>query len=223
MTKRISEQLEKFTAKNKEIHFTLGTLVVMCLSVIAMIVATFILLKLPNSQEFMTFLEAPDLFIKNKLYLNCSLEYIPQIPILLFICVILGRKYTLITTIIYILIGLFLIPIFSFGGGIKYVLQYNFGYILAYIPAIIATTFFIKKERKILTCFWAVLSAVFIIHFIGSIYLTLIAMVKNDTFNLTWALISQLTTGRILYDLILGYIAVMLARPTKGLLWLAMG
>ena len=80
-----------------------------------------------------------------------------------------------------------------------------------------------RENRKILTCLWAVLSAVFIIHLFGSIYLTLIAMAKHDSFDFAWALISHQTTGKMIYDIILGYIAVMLARPTKQILWMAMG
>lgn len=223
MTKRLNEQLDKFSAKNKRLRFSIGTLVVMGLSVLAMIVASFTLLKMPNSQGIVLFFNAPFLFIKQKLYMVYGIDYIPQIPILLFICTILGRKFSLISIITYILIGIFIFPVFSFGGGIKYFLQYNFGYILAYIPAIIAATFFIKKDRKLLTCLWAVLSAVLIIHFFGSIYLTLVAMVKHDTFSFAWALISHQTAGKILYDILLGYLAVIIARPTKHVLWIAMG
>ena len=223
MTKRMSEELDKFSVKNKKIHFSLGTLVVMGLSVIAMIVATFTLLKMPNSQGIILFLNAPVEFIKQKMYFHYGIDYIPQIPIILFICTILGRKYSLITILSYILLGLFLFPVFSFGGGIKYFLQYNFGYILAYIPAVFTATYFLQKNRKILTCLWAVLSAVFIIHLFGSVYLTLIAMAKHDSFSFAWALISHQTTGKMIYDIILGYAAVMLARPTKQILWFAMG
>ena len=223
MTKRLNEQLDKFSAKNKKIRFSLGTLVVMCLSIIAMITATFTLLKMPDSQGIILFLNAPKEFIKQKMYLTYGIDYIPQIPILLFICTILGRKFSLISIIGYILIGLFIFPVFSFGGGIKYILQYNFGYILAYIPAIFAATYFIKKNRNFLTCLFAVLSAVFIIHFFGSIYLTLIAMVKHDSFSFAWALISYQTIGKILYDIVLGFLAVTAARPAKHVLWIAMG
>ena len=223
MTKRLNEQLDKFSAKNKKIRFSFGTLVVMCLSVIAMIVATFTLLKMPNSQGIVLFFNSPTIFIKQKMYMTYGIDYIPQIPILLFICTILGRKFSLMSIIAYILIGIFLFPVFSFGGGIKYFLQYNFGYILAYIPAVLMATFFLKKDRKFLTCLLAGLSSVLIIHFFGSIYLTLVAMVKQDSFDFAWALISHQTAGKILYDIILGYLAVTIARPTKHILWLAMG
>ena len=38
--------------------------------------------------------------------------------------------------LLYILLGLFAIPVFALGGGPKYIFEYGFGYILAYIPAV---------------------------------------------------------------------------------------
>lgn len=223
MTKRISEQLEKFSAKNKKIHFSFGTLVVMGLSVIALVVATFTLLKLPNADGLMLFFDNPSSFINQKLYLQYGIDYIPQIPILLFICVILGRKYSLIAICGYILLGLLLFPVFSFGGGIKYFLQYHFGYILAFIPAVWVATDFIKKERSFLNCLWAVLSAVSIIYLIGSVYLILIAMVKGNTFDFAMTLISYQMGFKMIYDIVLGYISMIIARPSRHILWFAMG
>ena len=156
------------------------------------------------------------------MYLTYGIDYIPQIPILLFICIILGRKYAFISIACYIIIGLFL-PIFSAGGGIKYVLQYNFGYILAFLPAVWVATSFLDKNRKFLNCLLAIGSAVLIIHVLGGVYLTLIAIAKHDTFDFAWGLISHQSFGSIIYDFVLGYVAIMFARPAKHLLWIAMG
>ena len=70
MTKRLNEQLDKFSAKNKRLRFSIGTLVVMGLSVLAMIVASFTLLKMPNSQGIVLFFNAPFLFKSDNVLLK---------------------------------------------------------------------------------------------------------------------------------------------------------
>ena len=60
---------------------------------------------------------------------------IPQIPVVMFVCSVLGRKMAATSVALYILAGLFFIPVFGLGGGAKYIFEYGFGYIFAYFPA----------------------------------------------------------------------------------------
>lgn len=41
----------------------------------------------------------------------------------MFVCSVLGRKLSLTSIMLYIIIGLFLAPVFGLGGGIKYLLN----------------------------------------------------------------------------------------------------
>ena len=88
MTKRINQQIEEIYGADREVRLSIGTLVVVGLSIIGIVIATFTLLKLPNSQAFASFFASPSDFIANKVYLKSFINYIPQIPILLFICAI---------------------------------------------------------------------------------------------------------------------------------------
>ena len=48
------------------------------------------------------------------------------------------------SVMLYILAGLFFVPIFALGGGVRYLAEFGFGYILGYIPAVIIAGNFLK-------------------------------------------------------------------------------
>ena len=55
-----------------------------------------------------------------------------------FVCmagVLLGPKYGALSQLVYIALGLMGLPIFTAGGGLGYVFQPTFGFLLSYIPA----------------------------------------------------------------------------------------
>ena len=55
-----------------------------------------------------------------------------------FVCmagVLLGPKYGALSQLVYIALGLMGLPIFTTGGGLGYVFQPTFGFLLSYIPA----------------------------------------------------------------------------------------
>ena len=93
----------------------------------------------------------------------------------MFVIGLLGRKLSLTSIIIYILTGLFLLPIFALGGGIGYFKEFGFGYILAYLPAAFFAGSIIKEEFSFKIIFKAALTGVLIIHIIGLIYMFIIA------------------------------------------------
>ena len=138
MSKRIEKQIDSFKYKGEPIKITLGTLILTCLSVLFISVATFtqVTIKHPYFPlDTFSFL-AQDVndyeilhhFIK-------SYKYIPQIPVVFFIVALLGRKFGILSILMYIILGLFF-PIFALGGGVRYLFEYGFGYILAFLPAI---------------------------------------------------------------------------------------
>lgn len=155
MSKRIEKQLNSFKYKGEPIKITLGTLILTGLCVLLIIIATFtqVTLKHPYfPMNTFTFLsqdvndyEILHHFIK-------SYKYIPQIPVIFFIVALLGRKFGILSILIYIILGLFF-PIFALGGGISYMFEYGFGYILAYIPAIFFAGTLLKGKTDFLRVF----------------------------------------------------------------------
>lgn len=60
---------------------------------------------------------------------------------------ILGRKYGALAVIIYILIGLIGLPVFTMGGGIGYLLKPSFGYLLGFIPMAYVSGYITQKYQ----------------------------------------------------------------------------
>ena len=124
--KRIRKQLNYFVYNGEPVRLTLGTVILVFLSVLLIIMATF------------TDINFKYLFASvNGNWTNYfPMGYIPQVPAIFFILGLLDRKYTLITIIIYITLGFAGLPIFAMGGGWRYIFQYGVGYILSYVPAV---------------------------------------------------------------------------------------
>ncbi|MBQ8886742.1 MAG: biotin transporter BioY [Candidatus Gastranaerophilales bacterium] len=210
MNKRVKEGIKKFHTKNPRIKFCLGTLALVGLCVMFLIIATFTQIKFNMSDVGL------DSYLK--------FEYIPQIPVVLFIAALLGECWGLLTILLYIGFGLTgIYPVFALGGGLSYVFQYNFGYILAFIFAVILVSKEFKKGTSFLNLILATLSGVFIIHIIGILYLTIIAMLNNDSFEMIINLIYYQSISKMLYDIVLGFLAILIAKGSRRLLWIIMG
>ena len=134
--------------------------------------------------------------------------YIPQIPVIFFIAALIGKRFGITAAL---------------GGGIGYIFQYNFGYILAYLPAIFIVAFTLKDKFNFLTIAKASLLGVLTIHIIGVFYLILMAIIHQDPFSHVAGWISMQSGAKMIYDFVFGYFAILLAKPVKQILWLSMG
>ena len=81
--------------------------------------------------------------------LKYSLEFPTswQIPVVILITLLFKKKIIYTSLIIYIFLGLFVIPIFNDGGSLGYLLTPNFGYILGFFP-LITIIDYLNKEKK---------------------------------------------------------------------------
>lgn len=215
-TKRLKEELDAFNAENKKLKITMGTLVVMGWCVFLIIIATFTQIDFNHYIPVIPPIDGS--FWKLKHY-----SYIPQIPVILFIAALIGKRFGMTAVTIYILLGLTFFPIFALGGGIKYIFQYNFGYILAYLPAVFIVAFMLKDKFNYATIAKADLLGVLTIHIIGVFYLVLMAIIHRDSFSNVAAWIVMQSGTKMIYDFIFGYIAILLSKPVKQVLWLSMG
>lgn len=136
---------------------------------------------------------------------------IPQIPTVMLVCSTLGKRMSLTSVILYIIIGLFLFPTFALGGGLKYIAMYSFGYILAYIPAIILAGKFLNKY-SFLDMIKATLTGVLTIHILGILYMIVIALIKHSggTFISGW--ISAQSGLKIIYDICASFVLVLIGK-----------
>ncbi len=212
MNKRVKEEIKKFHNENYKIKFCLGTLSLVWLCLFILIIATFTQIKINFN--------IPD----NGLHSYLKFEYIPQIPVILFIAGLLGETWGLITVLLYIIIGLIpYYPVFALGGGLSYIFQYNFGYIFSYIFAVIITGKQLNKSNNVLNIILSVIYGITLIHVIGIFYLTVIALLRHDSFEFIKNLIYYQSVSKILYDIVFGFIALLIAKGIRKVLWLLIG
>ena len=216
-TKRLKEQLDTFNAENKKLRITLGTLVVMGWCVFLIIISTFTQLDF-NHYIFASWNPSDPGFLKMK---HCL--YIPQIPTILFIAALIGSRFGITSVVIYNLLGLTCFPVFALGGGIGYLFQYNFGYILAYVPAVFIVSFMLKDKFNFISSAKAAILGVLTIHIIGVFYLILMAIIHRDPFSEVTGWISMQSSTKMIYDFVFGYLAILLAKPVRQILWVSMG
>ena len=212
VNKRIKAEIKKFHKENFRIKFCLGTVALICVCVALLIVSTFTQIAIN--------------FNSTEIYFGSHLkfEYIPQIPVVIFIAALLGECWGLIAVLTYIIMGLTpFFPIFAMGGGLSYVFQYNFGYIFAYIFAVLISSKYLKVKQSVLSIIKAVIYGVLIIHVIGLLYMFIIALFRHDSMEFIGNWIYYQSISKIFYDIIFGFIAIFIAKGIKRILWLIMG
>lgn len=212
LNKRVKEGLKQFHNENIKIKFCLGTIAIMGVCLLLLIISTFTQIKINFNM--------PESGIGNYL----KFEYIPQIPILIFIAGLLGETWGFVVVLLYILMGLTpWFPIFALGGGLSYVFQYNFGYIFAYLFAVILCAKELNKGSSLKNILYAVLYGILTVHVIGTIYMVIIALIRHENFDFITNWIYYQSLSKILYDLVFGFLAIIIAKACHKILWLIMG
>lgn len=226
MTKRIESQLKKFKYENQPLRFNLGVLILTCTCSFLIVIATFTQFDFYHFVLPLDFLSYFGVNFKNPEVMSHFMKhyrYIPQVPAIMFICALLGRRFSLASVILYILVGLFLAPVFALGGGLDYVFQYGFGYILAYIPAVFFAGSILRSGLTYRNMAQATLVGVLTIHIIGILYMLFMAGLQRETSSVILGWITAQSGAKILYDYLAGFIAMVLAKYTKKILWVAIG
>ncbi len=226
MTKRIEKQLNKFRYQNQPLNLNLGVLILIGICSFLILIATF------TQFDFNHFILPLNAFsylgddLKNPSVMAHFIKhyrYIPQIPVIMFIVALLGRKFGITSVLIYILVGLFFAPVFALGGGFKYVFQYGFGYIFAYIPAVFFAGSILTSGLTYRNMAQATFVGVLTIHIFGILYMLFMATLQRESASLILGWISAQSGAKILYDLLFGFIAMVFAKYTKKALWVAIG
>lgn len=224
MTKRVEKQLGYFKYSGEPVRFRLGTLLVIILAVQLLVVSAF------TEINFKHLIFPLDIFSNWSFYfpdgdVNASgfvrhIQYIPQVPMLFFLLGLLDKKYSLITVGLYIIAGFIGYPIFSMGGGWKYIFQYGVGYILAYIPIIWVSGTILDRNFDFKNIVKSVLFGLVIINLIGGVVLLFIATLRHESWVIIKNLLYSLTGFKFVYDLIFSVIAVYLGLFVKRFLWI---
>ena len=219
MTQVSSLKIRVIKKQIEGIRLTFGSLLLILCCTFMLILATFVQLDVTHFIIPKAIFSGADLKISDFIH---TYKLIPQIPVVMFIGAFLGRKYGITSLLLYILLGLFIIPVFALGGGPKYVFEYGFGYILAYIPAVFFAGSILKSGFTNRNILHAVLVGVLTIHIIGVLYMLFIAGLKHEGTTFMWGWICAQSGVKIIYDFIFSFAAVFAAKYAKIVLWFFM-
>lgn len=215
-----TERIKIIQKQIEGIRLSFGSLLLILCCTVLIIFATFIQL---NITHFIIpaglFDENTKLVFKDFLY---TYRLIPQIPVVMFVGAFLGRKYGIISILLYILLGLFVIPVFALGGGPKYIFEYGFGYILGYIPAVFFAGSILKSGFTMRNMLHATVVGVLTIHVIGILYMLFIAGLKHEGMAFISGWICAQSGVKIIYDMIFTFASMFIAKYAKIILWFFM-
>lgn len=201
-------KMTRIDKKKRKIKIPLINFVIIIFCTLLIIASTFININLKH------YIIPLDLFTNKNLSMEnfvFAIPFIPQIPIIMFICSILGRRMALTSVLLYLIIGLFFVPVFALGGGIRYFGEYGFGYILAYIPALLIAGKLLDKY-SFLDMIKATLAGVFTIHICGILYMIIIALIKQAGGMFIWGWITAQSGLKIVYDLIASFVLILIGK-----------
>ncbi len=224
MTKRISKQLNSFKYKGEPIKITFGTLLLTAFGVLILIVATFTQITFTHFHipvDIFNFFNQEPSDYEVMHHMTKTYRYIPQIPAVFFIVALLGRKFGILAISGYILLGMFF-PIFALGGGVTYLFEYGFGYILAFIPAIFFSGTLLKVKTDFLRIALLSTLGVLAIHVLGILYMLFVATLRHSPMDLVSSWIASQSGVQILYDMFFSVLAIYLGRIARKLFWIIM-
>lgn len=202
-------KMKRIDKRQRKIRIPLLNFVVILFCTMLLVGATFININIRHYYLPLEFFSGKNLTAEDCITSFCI---IPQIPIVMFICSVLGRKMALTSTILYILCGLFFAPVFALGGGIHYVTEYSFGYILGFIPAIMLAGGALRKVYSFKNMFIAAFSGVLTIHLFGVLYMVLIALIKHDGGSFIEGWISAQSGLKIIYDFVGSFVLILIGK-----------
>lgn len=186
------------------------------LNILLVLFCSFLLMAATFVQFDITHFIIPHDIFSNKALTKEDFLYtfsiIPQIPAVMFVVGLLGRRLGITSIVIYILTGLFLLPIFALGGGARYVLEPGFGYIMAYIPAVFFAGSILKSGFSFRNILKAALIGIVTIHFIGIIYMLFISALRHEGLAFIKGWIISQSLLKIAYDYVLGVVALIIAK-----------
>ena len=112
------------------------------------------------------------LIISAKIQIPISIVPLTLQTAVLFLCILtLPNFYPLLAVGAYLAVGLLGLPVFSSGGGLSYIYQPTFGYLLGFLAVALFKSLFVKNTTinyaKLLIID---LFAIFLIHLLGSVY-----------------------------------------------------
>jgi biotin transport system substrate-specific component len=140
-----------------------------------------------------------------------------QIPTIILLTLIFHKKVVFRAFSIYIILGLFIAPVFHQGGSIGYLLTPNFGYLLGVYPLIkIIDDLNTKNKINVLNFLRNGFIAIVAMHLTGIIY-NFIQIIFYSQLNIFIYNLGKYSVGKIGYHLLMLLPLLLIINPIKNL------
>ena len=140
-----------------------------------------------------------------------------QIPTIILLTLIFHKKVVFTAFSIYIIIGLFISPVFHQGGSIGYLLTPNFGYLLGVYPLIkIIDNLNTRNKINVGNFLKKGFIAIGAMHLTGIFY-NFIQVIFYSEFNIFLYNLGKYSIGKIGYHFLMLFPLLLLIQPIKSL------
>ncbi len=140
-----------------------------------------------------------------------------QIPTIILLTLIFQKKVVFRAFSIYIIVGLFVLPVFHQGGSIGYLLTPNFGYLLGLYPLInIIDNLNNRKKINIGNFLKNGFIAIGTMHLTGIFY-NFMQIIFYSQFNLFLYNLGKYSLGKIGYHFLMLFPLLLLIKPIERL------
>ena len=148
---------------------------------------------------------------------NFELPITWQIPTVILLTLIFHKKVVFRAFSIYIILGLFIFPVFHQGGSMGYLLTPNFGYLLGYYPIIkIIDNLNTRNKINVSKFLKNGLIAIVAMHLTGIFY-NFIQITLYSQFNLFLYNLGKYSLGKIGYHFLMLFPLLLLIKPIERL------
>ena len=140
-----------------------------------------------------------------------------QIPTIILLTLIFHKKVVFRAFSIYLILGLFIYPVFHQGGSVGYLLTPNFGYLLGLYP-LIKIIDNLNTRNKINVCNFLKngFIAICTMHVTGIFY-NLLQVIFYSQFNIFLYNLGKYSVGKIGYHFLTLFPLLLLIKPIKSL------
>ena len=148
---------------------------------------------------------------------NFELPITWQIPTIILLTLIFNRKVVFRAFSIYIILGLFIFPVFHQGGSMGYLLTPYFGYLLGYYPLIkIIDNLNTRNKINVRSFLKNGLIAIIAMHLTGIFY-NFIQIILYSQFNLFLYNLGTYSVGKLGYHCLMLFPLLLLIKFLKYL------
>lgn len=134
-------------------------------------------------------------------FIRIPIPYVPFTMQFLFANmagILLGKNKGAMAVALYVFIGLIGVPVFTKGGGLQYIYQPSFGYLVAFIIGAYVAGWMVERcgDESMKTYLFASITNLAIVYFLGASYL---ALIMNVYLGIGWSFKKVLIYGCLIF------------------------